>query len=530
MAVTNDQDSVFQRLPNELTNIIFNLLPNRDIKNLRLTCHCLNQRAPLRFNRVFVSANPLNIEVFLAIAHHDTFRHQVKELIWDDATFQSLQTSTDDYDDDFGSEEEGSGDHDYQGDSWFSRRCRQAIGDHMSRLDIIYGNEQRRSLLPSRESLSYYERLFEEQAPVLESRADEEAVRYVLQKSRFPNLMKVTVTPAAHGFLFSPLYETPMIRAFPPGFVYPIPRGWTYAIDIYSPGDAEPWDHEEEKKKWRGVQIMSRLLADQDIPCSLPELSFDNHQLPTGINHYVFDQPNDEYDNLCRILERPGFKRITLSVLMGWLSDQDAQDWDFLKKGRIRNALAKASDLEEITFQTDYPLEEHCWESPAVDTVSLFDIFPIDQWSTGGLKHFGLSGMQVTQEELLSVIEKLSPTLQSIELSFLSFIEGTGNHAGILADIRDKLEWRHRPVNQRIRLRMLVRINQEIGRYTCLDKEINDYLYGDGPPPFGVDASGGSWAMILPGAGMEYDEFDTDYVKPCKRLRDIPRDVEEVSG
>lgn len=56
---------------------------------------------------------------------------------------------------------------------------------------------------------------------------------------------------------------------------------------------------------------MSRLLADPEITCSILELSFDNYQLPTGINHYMFDQPNEDYDNLCRILERPELKRIT---------------------------------------------------------------------------------------------------------------------------------------------------------------------------------------------------------------------------
>jgi hypothetical protein len=521
MAATNDKGSVFHRLPNELANNIFDLLPNRDIKNLRLTCRHLNRHAPLRFNRVFISANPLNIEVFLAIANHDKFRQQVKELIWDDATLESLGSNGNNTDDDYSSDEFETDDNDYQGHSRFQQRCREAIEDVESRLvDKADGNEQQRlldNLMPPREALPYYERLVEEQAAVLESGADEQAVRYALRESRFPNLMKVTVTPAAHGFLFFPLYETPMIRAFPRGFVYPIPRGWTYAIGIYVPGRAEPWEGEDEKKKWRGVQIMSRLLAHPEVPFNIPELSFDNHQLPTGINHYVFDQPNEVYDNLCRILEQPGFKRITLSVLMGWLSNQDAEDWNFLKKGKIRSALAKACDLEEITFQTDYPVDQHCWDSPAVDTVSLFDIFPIDEWSTRkSLKHFGLSGMQVTQEELISVLKKLPPTLQSIELSFLSVIEGTGNHAGILADIRDKLGWRHRPIDQRIKVRMLVRLNQVTGRYICLDKEVNDYLYSDGPPPFGIDESGGSWARITSGAGTEYDEFDPDCVQPYR--------------
>lgn len=38
-------------------------------------------------SRVFLSANPLNIEVFHAVADHPKFRHQVTEIIWDEARF-----------------------------------------------------------------------------------------------------------------------------------------------------------------------------------------------------------------------------------------------------------------------------------------------------------------------------------------------------------------------------------------------------------------------------------------------------------
>jgi hypothetical protein len=33
-----------------------------------------------------------------------------------------------------------------------------------------------------------------------------------------PALKRVTITPSAHGHLFTPLYPTPIIRAFPKGF------------------------------------------------------------------------------------------------------------------------------------------------------------------------------------------------------------------------------------------------------------------------------------------------------------------------
>ncbi|TGO88532.1 hypothetical protein BPOR_0157g00140 [Botrytis porri] len=56
------------------------------------------------------------------------------------------------------------------------------------------------------------------------SGADVNALTYVLE--RFQSLRRITITPAAHASLDQPLYETPMIKCFPKGFSYPIPRGW----------------------------------------------------------------------------------------------------------------------------------------------------------------------------------------------------------------------------------------------------------------------------------------------------------------
>lgn len=211
--------------------------------------------------------------------------------------------------------------------------------------------------------------------------------------------------------------------------------------------------------------------------CQISELVLDNNKLPTGLNHFVFEEPNEEYDDLCRIVQRPGFRRIVLSLLVGYFFDCDAEDWDFYRNGRISNLLAIAPDLQEVVLQTDYPVDATSWSGRMKDFVSLTNIFPINKWSSGGLKRFGLSEMQVTQDDLICFLSKLSSTLQSIELSFLSVLSGQGNHAGILTDIRDKLGWRHRPVDKRIKIRLSVRLNQpDFGQYTCFDKEVHEYI------------------------------------------------------
>ncbi|EXL74268.1 hypothetical protein FOPG_10557 [Fusarium oxysporum f. sp. conglutinans race 2 54008] len=182
-----------------------------------------------------------------------------------------------------------------------------------------------------------------------------------------------------------PFYETPMIRVFPRGFVYPIPWGWPCAEGDRLGEEANPWESEDEKSKWRGFCIVSRVLANQADTCRISELMLDNKKLSTGINHFVFDQPNEEYDNLCNVVQRPGFRLLVLSLLAGYLFDCDAEGWDIYRNGIISNLLARASDLQEIVLQTDYPVDETCWGGDRKDFVSLSDIFLVDEWSSGGL-------------------------------------------------------------------------------------------------------------------------------------------------
>ncbi|SCO82577.1 uncharacterized protein FRV6_06790 [Fusarium oxysporum] len=517
-----------QALPNELLGAICALLCNRDVKSLRLTCRALGDTSPLRFDRVFISANPRNIEVLLAVANHDVFRHRVKEIIWDDSVLMKIPI-TDGYGPCGYSGDENDPD-DYAANEdkeWISRDfvrlCKDSIFLTESRLQdknkYQGDNEVQKqvdNLMPSRDALAHYIDLLHQQREVLSSSADEEAFRYAVQQ--FPQLTKATVTPAAHGFLFMPLYETPMIRAFPSGFVYPIARTWPSdeRLGHGSPEDCpEGWENDDERRQWRGFCIVSKILADHAEKLQISELVVDNHKLPTGIDYTLFDKPNTEYDSLCKIVARPGFKRLVLSLATGYREGFDAEDWGIYRNGRISSLLAKATDLEEVALQTNYDLTS--WFCTMEDSLSLFDIFPVDTFSNGKLRHFGLSGMQVLQEDLISFLGKLPSTLKSVNLSFLSLVEGHGNHATMLADIRDKLGWRHRPASQRIKVSISMLLNQfDEGRYVCLDREVQEYIYGDGLPPF-VAQEGMIEAHFTWGTGIVYDEFDPSFAVPYER-------------
>ncbi|GKT57211.1 hypothetical protein ColTof4_11365 [Colletotrichum tofieldiae] len=82
----------------EIPTIIFSHLDNCDLKSLRIACRQLAGlvRPHIRFKRVFISVNPLNVQIFRAIAEHETFRYGVCEILWDDARFTESQGDSED--------------------------------------------------------------------------------------------------------------------------------------------------------------------------------------------------------------------------------------------------------------------------------------------------------------------------------------------------------------------------------------------------------------------------------------------------
>lgn len=318
----------FYDLPVELWCAISLYLPNRDIKTLRLVSKQFCDSVELRLQRVFLSANPLNIKVFRAIADHEKFRHNITEIIWDDARFargpggdidsargiylpnsdvsdneteESFESRRrrgelegyggppdwESYESDFDygdREDDEDGDPVYQlrnsenfhGQNcplWFKAACVANIEDIFFRRRKLNMTESWHQKFKNEKQLgkagpsmnecwAIYRGLLRKQADVLTGNYEEEAFLYGLE--RFPALKKVTVTPGAHGVPFTPLYQTPMIRAFPQGFNYPIPRGWPTST-TEEPEDVItfPWQRVDErhKEKYRAFRITTRALA-----------------------------------------------------------------------------------------------------------------------------------------------------------------------------------------------------------------------------------------------------------------------------
>ncbi|KAF3480711.1 uncharacterized protein GIQ15_06058 [Arthroderma uncinatum] len=518
-------------LPLEIFQYILSYLPNPDIKNLRLTSSSISDRAHPRLDRAFLSANQRNIEVFRSIASHEVFRRRVVEIIWDDARLQEEQPR-ERYDSDDVYARSGdlcdcnNGCDCCSPDNgcpvWFARVCKENIKyllrrkhRDVDRPDHVARDRQVAAELPLRESWEYYQGLVRVQKAVLASGADISAFRYGLEQ--FPALKRVTLTPVAHGWLFAPLYKTPMIQDFPYGFNYPIPRGWPILSRGEKSMEACPWgvsSGETQKNQWRGFRAVTRALAQQAHHHHVLEFSVEVNQLFTGVNCRIFDQPCREYNDLVILLQKPGFSRFDISLLVGGV---EHDGWPCFRSGLLYSALAGAPDLQHISLCTDvYPDPDgqgiEKWSGGSIQHfIPLQTIFPVEKWLR--LRHFGLSGFLVMQDDVLNLLAALPSTIRSVELSFLHFLDRGGSYMELLEQMRNTLRWRDRPLEERPQVLIATElISVQDGRSVWVDCEVTEFLYSDGINPF----SCGDPNRILNNSGMGTvrDAFEPEHERP----------------
>lgn len=531
--------AILNRLPPELLAAVLSHLRNRDLKNLRLTCRGLCGRAPLRLYRIFLSANPLNISVFRAVADHATLRLGVLEVVWDDAVLIDWGEHPRGFVSyvDLANLEEGPSSsgparplrgypYGFKSAYEFNIRLMGALhGEDADRPDIVEARRQMNAQMPPDESWRHYQQLLVQQRAVLESAADAEALRYGLR--RFPALRTLRVTPAAHGVLFFPLYETPMIRAFPYGFNYPIPRGWPTFAATQPSRRSRSWDNEKVRDMWRGFCIVMReLAAVGTIPGhhSVSELIIDANYLDTGLNCRVFERPCPEYDDLVTLLRRPGFRRLDLDLLA---QEQPRESWQAYRSTYLRKALGEARGLRHVSLRNEInfmSIRQHMrhgtQEQAAMNIIPLRTILPVERWCR--LEHFGLSKFMVRQDDLMSLLAALPRSLRSVELSFLEFFGGSGSWRDLLDEMRGSLKWRNRPPRERPRVALRCG-GRAVGllphRFVVVDDAVNGFLYGDETNPFTGHTDGN-----LPddGRGVEQDPFMPAYsrphVRPARRI------------
>ncbi|KAL4731191.1 hypothetical protein ACLX1H_000152 [Fusarium chlamydosporum] len=511
------------KLPTEIHDNVICYLDKASLKSLRTTCSNLKEIVPFSIDRVFISANSLNIKVFLAIADSEIYRHTVSEIIWDDARLSTGPESSVERNRFW-----------YSGDAddivtdngcplWFKARREDSEepgwdnrgGPKINSLDLEM-------------SWDYYKDLLKDQRQILESNADIVAFKHGLR--RFLNLKRVTVTPSTHGRIGTPMYRTPMIRAFPARFDYPLPKEWPHFANDNMENDEYPWvtddtipvgdnecywmykcSPEEYRAKWRGFRVVLRALVECAQDHNVTEFRVGGNEVLTGINCRLFDQRSQEYDDLVTLLQRPGFRRVDLDLFTGFIENHNIS-WVSFRSGLLREALAQAKNLRHVTLRTTTDIAEgeagqiYGGDLPE-KTFPLRTIFPIDQWPN--LQHFGISNMLVTQRDLIPFLAALPKSLRSVELSHLAWADTDDDYQGLLESIRTKLDWCMRPAGQRPKVHMKVSplgICLDQGRYVEIDDMVHFFLYEDGENPFKNGGDGINWGD----GGVERDFFDPD--------------------
>lgn len=512
-------------LPVELILLICARLSNSDIKSLRLTCTRISNIAQLRLTRVFLSADPTNIRVFRAIADHEQYRKQIAEIIYDDARFTHWRMSTrtgfetPKWDEAVAMSPEGC-------PGWFAQDCHQNIAHLVIRkgedIDLphhIAQANQVNAQLPLRICWQYYKNLVQQQHEVLISKQHEEAFLYGL--TRFPSLTRVIITPATHGWVFAPLYETPMIRAFPYGFNYPIPRAWPGGGSVLALWEDEPEYHKEE---WHGFCMITRILA-QEASHRVTELVIDVNQLPIGLDCTIFCTASEEYTNLVTILTKPGFRRLDLPLVVGGQEHRN-YEWIAFRSRYLSEMLSEAEDLEHFSLFTTLGMYSgHNLGSvipggggSMAHFIPLQKVFPVSDW--GNLKHFHLSRFMATQSDLMGLLTTISPTIQTVSLNFLSFLDNGGDYYSLLNEIRDSLKWHKREPALRPNLIIGVDVDHPyIGKGIWVEREIHEFLYGGGRNPFLADRPN----RIEASTGMQRDAFEVAYERPHTSSASLPR-------
>ncbi|VUC33760.1 unnamed protein product [Clonostachys rosea] len=509
----------FSRVPQEILNEILSYLPIRDKKSLREVSSFFANTIEIRIPRVFLSANPRNIDVIKGIADDKIRRHYVEELIWDDsllvtpADCRTMRVRSDYYQclripyrppklaliqNEQALLRQSLGELD-EFHELYAKACAVNLCDVRARRGNdrdtpahLERDERIKNVMPTLESIRYYMDLVNQQERVIST--GEHILAFRIALHRFPNLRKVTITPVCHGFLFTPLYETPMIRSFPKGFNYPIPRAWPSYLGKAKRCETTRWPAFRQggnfATKWNGVRVVLQVLALQKN--RVTEFEINARGLDQGVPIDIFDPVHDEQRYLTTVIGN--LSHLTLSIEVSPETDSIEQ------KGRfVHEALSRNPNLTHFSF--------HC-NAPSFE--GLFP--PLRTWTQ--LQHFGLTGFHVMVNDLVEFLSFMPDTLRSLELGFLLYGTYWGSYCEILQDMRDQLGWGERPEDDRPKIVLRVNLMHEVpGRHITADKEVEDFIYGDGPNPFGSPDDRFLWNHLT-GRGILHDEFDPAYERP----------------
>ncbi|KAH7327795.1 hypothetical protein B0I35DRAFT_415780 [Stachybotrys elegans] len=462
-------------LPAEIVVEISGYLPNRDVKNLRLACRHLASAA-LHFPRVFIGPNRRNINVFLAVARHESFRRRVTEIIVDDAILPRAGAHIDNQQVGLSLEPgaDGTGYSAQHRPSWATTVCQGNIERMLddNNIDHDWLRHSMVDQIDTADAWPIYVRMLDEQVHYTATDHVRRALDLGLE--RFVNLRKVTITSATHGAPFNPLYRTPTIRALPPNINYPRPKGWLTRQDTWSTDPA--W--EDDGPAYFGFRTLLRALAENKDNGKVTQLVIDASFFTlNGINMSLFDSDNATLRDLQTVVSRPTLRQLHLhfrdyrpNSMQPHFHRQDAL-------GSLLSQAAGGQGVEEMAL--------------GLSDAEIFDFLTIlPPPSLARLKHLTLSYITTDLETFVDFLAELPPTLETLTLKTLLFdapmAQADGKTPKLLVRIRDDLRWGQRPRPPKVLLGFQASSNPRrfaASHLRCVWIDADDFLYHGGLNP-----------------------------------------------
>jgi hypothetical protein len=388
------------KLPEELLVLVGSLISNKEIKQLRLASRECRDHFILRIERVYISPNATNLEVFSAILEHPQYRPQIKQIIWDDALLEEFVPQEERFNYEEAFRPHTSGDFECFLDDYleqcFPEGPKQFAAAKKWFMTGQRLEEDTAGSLTIQENLDIYRRLYEDQTRIIQEKADVLAFRRGL--AEFPVLQRITLTSEAHRpAVHRPCHITPMIQSLPINFMYPCPWPWNARG---GGGDGS----------WHGMSVVLDELVRSKR--TLPEFVVENKYEAAGIAQRFFDGISQDSRNFDQLVTSGALRRLDLALDVERGENNMSDALNFVPFARLRNVLSKAVSMEHFSLSASTG-PRHTDNMIEFDgACEILKAIPIRHWSS--LRHLGLSSVPVRLEHFLKFLSRLPPTIQSL--------------------------------------------------------------------------------------------------------------------
>ncbi|KXJ87987.1 hypothetical protein Micbo1qcDRAFT_207740 [Microdochium bolleyi] len=291
----------------------------------------------------------------------------------------------------------------------------------------------------------YYQGLLRDQREVEESGAHIDALATAL--AAFTRLQTVTVSYHTHGrggTQPKPVHETPMIRAFPHNFNYPVPLGWVDDSPHARIYGALPISQMPDSLSIVLRQLVTQGLckdkndAAEEEPSPLVELRIDDGGLGRGVDFGALTHSGcsgrSRADLLSQIMAQPGFEGLCLQMA-GLTLVQCARYFDNGKFGDLLGQANGGRGLRKLELACNPTIPGA--NEPQNPTMPLARVLRAD--NVAALRHLSLSHMLVHEGELVGLLAMLPGSIRTIELFHVRLRSSTGTVGG--QDIATCLCW-----------------------------------------------------------------------------------------